>query len=134
MALIAPIVINDGAATPVAHTFNPVSVNPAQYREALANVPTVGQGMIGIKIGASNGAVQRVTLTLALPALEVPAGGTTAGYVAAPKAAYTNTVKAEFILPIRGTAAQRKDLRVLLLNLLANAQVIDAVDNMNVPY
>lgn len=134
MSAIAPIVIADGQATPVNHTFNPVVSAPeAFYRESIANLPLVGQGTVTLKMKA-DGALTRVTCVLALPALEVVTGQNSSGYSAGPKVAYSNTIKAEFILPTRGTAQQRKDLRVLLKNLLDNAQIIDVIENLNTPY
>lgn len=135
MSQIAPIVVADGKATPVNHTFGPVSVNPAQYRESITGLPLVGQGVAGLTFrSGSNATLQRVRVMLALPALETVTGQNASGYTAAPKVAYENSVIVDFILPVRGTADQRKDLRVLLSNLLKDAQVVDAVDNLNVPY
>ena len=135
MAQIADIVISDGAATPVAHIFTPVATSPkAIYREGISNLPLVGQGQAMIGGGVPGAALQRVKLTLALPALETATGANADGYTAAPKVAYTNTVQVEFLLPSRGTAQQRQDLRVMLSNMLLDTQVIDSVDNLNVPY
>lgn len=135
MAQIADIVISDGAATPVSHSFKPVATSPkAIYREGISNLPLVGQGQAMISGGVPGAALQRVKMTLALPALETATGANSDGYTAAPKVAYTNTVQVEFLLPSRGTPQQRKDLRVMLSNLLKDAQVIDSVDNLNLPY
>lgn len=135
MAQVANIVIADGATTPVNHTFYPVSTDPARYREALSSLPLVGQGIVEIvNKGGSDAALQRVRMKIALPALEQATGQNADGYTAAPKVAYTNTVMVEFLLPARGTVQQRKDLRVMLSNLLKDAQVIDTVDNLNIPY
>lgn len=136
MSQIAVISVADGQATPVTHTFNPVSSSPvAFYRESQAGLALVGQGACELSNrSGSNAALQRVRVKLALPALETVTGQNSAGYTAAPKVAYENTVMVDFILPIRGTAAQRKDLRVMLSNLLKDAQVIDLVDNLNIPY
>lgn len=137
MAQIAPIAIADGKTpTALTHTFQPVSTAPvAEYREAIASLPLIGQGMLTCENRSpSTAALQRVKLKLALPALEVVTGQNSAGYTGAPKVAYTNTVMVEFLLPVRGTVDQRKDLRVLLANALLNGQVVDLVDNLNVPY
>lgn len=135
MAQIANIVVNDGATTPVAHTFIPVQTAPqAIYREGITSLPIVGQGTIQLKGGVPGAALQRVKMTVALPALETATGSNSDGYTAAPKVAYTNTVQLEFLLPSRGTAQQRKDLRVMLSNALLNSQIVDAIDNLNLPY
>lgn len=136
MSAIAAIVINDGAATPVAHTFNPVASSPdALYRENISGLALTGQGTLKLAVvGDKGNGLNKVRLTIDLPALEVVTGQNSLGYSAAPKVAYSDKVNVDFILPSRATSQQRKDLRVLLINALANAQVIDAVENLNVPY
>lgn len=136
MTAIAAITINDGATTPVAHTFYPVSSTPdASYRENIAGLALVGQGTIKAAIKSDNGnGLNKVRLTIDLPALEVVTGSNSLGYSAAPKVAYSDKVNVDFILPSRGTGQQRKDLRILLTNLLANAQVIDMIENLNPSY
>lgn len=134
MAAISTIVINDGKATPVAHTFNPVQSAPdAVYREGLSSLPLIGQGVIDLRT-RTQGELNRVKVTLKLPVLETATGANAQGYTAAPKVAYHSTANVEFILPSRGTAEQRKDLRVMLANLLLNAQLVDNVDNLNIPF
>lgn len=137
MSAIANIVINDGQAAPVAHTFYPQASDPdAIFRESLAGIALVGNGSVKATAKLSQAAegMNRVRVVLALPALETVTAQNSAGYTAAPKVAYTNQVSVDFILPNRGTAQQRKDLRVLLSNLLANAQIVDMVENLNRPY
>jgi len=135
MSAIAPIVINDGAATPVAHTFNPVTSVPPFYRESQAGLALVGQGRITVTSSqeAGNG-MSKVRAVLELPALETVTAQNAQGYTAQPKVAYTHKVDATFFLPNRGTAQQRKDLRTLFSNLLSNAQIIDNIDNLAPPY
>lgn len=138
MAAIAPIVINDGQATPVAHTYNPVQTGDATYkRNGDSSVPVVGFESVVLTLKDANGsseAVSRAKATLRIPVLETPAGGTGTGYVAPPRVAYFMMATLEFILPNRSTAAQRKDLRVLSANLLANSQVIALLEGLERPY
>lgn len=137
MSQIAPIAVADATSpTPVTHTFNPVSSGPvALYRESLTAIPLVGQGIMElVNRSGSDAALQRVRVKMMLPALEQVTGQNAAGYTAAPKVAYTNSVIIDFLLPNRGTVQQRKDLRTMLKNSLDNAQVVDMIDNLNVPY
>jgi hypothetical protein len=136
MAQIANIVVADGATTPINHTFFPLATRPdAQYREAIASLPLVGQGVTElVNRSGPTATLQRVRVKLALPALEAVTGNNAEGYTAAPKVAYTNSAVIDLILPARGTVQQRKDLRVMLSNLLKDAQVIDLIDNLNTPY
>lgn len=139
MSAIAPIAIVDGAAVPVTHTFNPVqTVDPATYkRNGDTATPIVGQEqvLLSLKIGANTSeAVNRARVTLRIPVLETPDGGSSAGYVAPPKVAYFMQATVDVFLPNRCTAAQRKDLRVLVSNLLLNSQVVSLIDTMERPY
>ncbi len=137
MSAIANIVINDGQATPVAHTFTPITSSPdAVYHESGSSIPTIGENLITIskKIGQSADGLDKITMTLKLPVLETPSGGTPSGYTAPPAVAYFLQTQASFFLPKRSTPAQRKDLRVLLSNLLANTQVTDAIEKLETPY
>jgi hypothetical protein len=79
-------------------------------------------------------AVNRAKVTLRVPVLETPAGGTASGYVAPPKVAFFMQATVEILLPNRSTAVQRKDLRVMLSNLLKDAQVVSLVDTLEKPY
>lgn len=138
MAAIAAITINDGQATPVAHTFNPVETTPIPlYREnGAAGVPLAGQSDISISLRPGSGAegISKALVKLRLPVLETVSGSTVGGYTPSPRVAYFMDAKIELMLPSRSTSAQRKDLRVLVANLLANAQVVAVVDNLEKPY
>lgn len=136
MSAIANIVIQDGKATPATHTFYPImSGQESSWRENQASLPLVGQGTVVevLKLDNRNG-LNRVRLVLELPALETATGANSTGYTAAPKVAYSNRATVEMVLPSRGTSDQRKDLRVLLSNLLKDAVVIDTIDNLNTPF
>lgn len=139
MSAIAPITVVDGQGTPVSHTFNPVqSVDPATYsRNGDTSVPVVAQEkvLLSLKNGANTSeAVNRAKISLLVPVLETPSGGTPSGYVAPPKVAYFIPANIEFLLPNRSTAAQRKDVRVMMSNLLLNAQVVALIDTLERPY
>lgn len=136
MSAIANIAIQDGQATPVTHTFSPVQSDPsATYREAQSGLALIGQGLVSIEqLSKVSADLQKVRLTLSLPALETVTAQNSAGYTAAPKVAYTNRIVIDCFLPTRGTAAQRKDLRVLASNLLKDNQVIDMIENLARPY
>jgi hypothetical protein len=135
MAAIAPITINDGKATPVAHIFNPVSTVPATYREnGVSTVPVIGENEIILVPKKVSGTIHKTLVTLRVPVLEVQSGSSYAGYEAPPKVAYYLQANVEFLTPMRSTKDQRKDLRVLTANLLANAQVIALVEALETSY
>lgn len=138
MAAIAPIVIADGATTPVPHTFNPKQSSPiAGYRrDGVAGQAVVAQERISMKVTPAktiNG-VNRVMVQLVVPVSEVPSGGAATGYVAPPAIAHEMKVNVEFFLHQRSDNVGRRDLRVLLSNLLKDAQVVGIVDNLEAPY
>lgn len=135
MSAIAAITIADGKATPENHTFNPIESGVASmYRTGVSTLPLIGQEVIRVTQKKVNPQVQSVVVALDLPALETATGENSEGYTAAPKVAYVNRCTLTFMLPVRGTAAQRTDLRTLVKNLLANAQVVDAIDNLTPSY
>lgn len=138
MAAIAPISVLDGKATPVAHVYNPVRVDPATYRNnSDTSVPALAQESLVLSLSdatSSSDGVQRAKVSLAIPVLEVPNGGTGSGYVAPPKVAFILRYNGEYILPNRATGAQKKDLRVLSMNTCANAQVIAMIEVGEKPY
>jgi len=136
MAAIGNIAIVDGEPTPVTHTFIPVSsAGDPFYRESIAGLALIGQPTITLSLKQDRGTgLNKLRVVMALPALEVVTGNNAAGYSAAPKVGYVNKVNIDMILPSRGTAQQRKDLRLLVSNLLLNSQVIDAIENLNIPY
>lgn len=134
MSAIAPIVINDGQDTPVAHTFNPVKNGDLSvFRENSNGLPFVGEPQISLAV-TDSGDMNTVKIRLEYPYLEEVSGSTAGGYVAAPKMAFYTAGYLEFKLPKRSDSDKRKDTRVLLANLLTNALIIDAVDNLTRPY
>jgi len=135
MSAISAITIADGKATPVNHVYQPIESGMASlYRTQDSALPLIGQEVLKVSQKTLNANVKSVTVELVLPALETATGNNSSGYTAAPKVAYTNRVVMTFMLPDRGTAAQRTDLRTLAKNALANAQVIDAIDNLTPSY
>lgn len=139
MAAIAPIAIQDGQATPVTHTFAPIATVPATYnRNNVAGVPTVGEEQIMLSIARKSSgnadAVNKARITIKVPVLETVAGGTVAGYEAPPRVAYYIQLNVEAMLPSRSTEAQRKDVRVMLKNLLLDTQVVNLIDKLESPY
>lgn len=135
MSSIATITIADGKATPENHVYQPItSGNDSLYRTQVSTLPLIGQELITAKMKKVNPNVSSVVVGIELPALETATDANSSGYTAAPKVAYTNRVTVTFMLPNRGTAAQRTDLRTLIKNLLSNAQIVDLVDNLTPGY
>lgn len=137
MAQIATITVNDGQGTPVAHAFNPIMSVPPTYRRngvsgqsAIANERLLLQSVLSKTVNGVN----RVQMELVIPVVETPAGGSALGYVAPPAIAHEMRVKVEFFFHQRSEKSGRKDLRTLLMNLLANLQVVSLIDDLEQPF
>lgn len=134
MSQIADISIADGKATPVTHVFKPVQSGlESKYKR----VGVAGQSAAAVetivataKLASTANGVNKIELDLAIPVSEVVSGSSGQGYTPAPAIAHIPRAKVTFFVHQRSTADERKDLRILLSNLLKDAQVIDLVDNL----
>lgn len=132
MSAIANITIADGAATPVSHAFVPVqtSPNPIWQDSDAAKAYKAAQYRLSAVRKATDATkgLTRVRLTLVLPTMG------TGVALPASEVDYSHQATVEFIMPNRGLKQERKDMRVLLLNALADAQVVDMVDELHAAY
>ncbi len=137
MAQIANLTLADGK-TPTAenHVYNPKGVNPPMYkRDSVAGQPASAWEGISVKVKLAQGSSPNIIdLELQVPVMEQVTGGTSSGYVAPPRVAHVMKAKMSFYLDNRSETAGRKDLRVLAMNLLNNAQVISAIESFEQPY
>jgi len=137
MATVAAIVINDGATTPVAHTFSPSRVAPelVTYQDRSAGV-VAGFNIlsVGTRYADKKNGAQKVTVRMALPQLAVTAPTTTTGIQPVPVAAFECFANIEFVLPSPSSVQNRKDLITLVKNCLANAAIYSAVVDLDPPY
>lgn len=142
MPQAANIVINDGASTPVAHTFAPLGKDEKGvfWFEQVTPAPTnaLGAKRIGLSISRPQNGNRltgdaRATVSLYVPVLET-LGTNAAGIVPPPTLAYQCVDRGSFILPERSTSQERKDSRVLMKNLLDNPLVISLIDQLQPVY
>lgn len=143
MPQVAAITINDGAATPVAHTFSPLGKDAdgvfwwEQTTPAPAN--KLGAKRIGYKQTRELAAKSQLTAsskcsyTLWVPTLET-LGNNSAGITPPATVAYREVARVEFTLAERSVTQERKDTRVLAANLLAHAMAIANVDSLEPSY
>jgi hypothetical protein len=123
MSAIANIVAFDGQSTPVSHTFVAESVaregkdTIAIYKEAVVGVPDYAQGRITVKRTKLGSGVSRVSTRVELPVMEAVTGQNSAGYTAAPKVAYTDTVEVVGYFSERSLITGRRGTRQLALNV-----------------
>jgi hypothetical protein len=126
MAQAAPIVINDGKATPVATTFGPeeVAVGQASFVDRTPGV-SLGFRRLTVQFKPARGAskVNRGKYFVEMPVTQTVNGITSA--------AYTLRATVDVILPDQSTVAERNDLFAFLQNGLSNALVRGAVRDLD---
>lgn len=139
MSAIATMTLNDGKATPVAHTFAPVNVDAAgvaKWADRSGGIalgyPVVTQML---KPPATNGARNyKLTAKIVLPTLELTSPSTATGIQPAPTKAYDLMFNCELVLPERCTLAERKDLAAYAKNFFASAGFVAAIENFEFVY
>lgn len=145
MPALAPVTINDGAATPVAHNFTPTNVNEgvATWHDRVSGIaigyPRIATSLKFPSTPKSNGAstsdrVIRANIKVVLPILEVTSPSTGTGIQPAPTKAYDLTFNGEFILPERSSTQNRKDIAALVRNYLATTVVASVVQDLESIY
>lgn len=143
MATLASITINDGQATPVAHTFVPLG--PVGQDATALLLDKTGGIAIGypklqyslraplnkVNAGLASKAdrVYRARIKIDLPTMESTSAATGTGIPPAPTVAYIHTVDCTFTLPERGTLAERKNLRAFIRNFLADTVAANLIEN-----
>mgnify|MGYP002062693700 CR=1 FL=1 len=124
---MAQLVLNDGAATPVAHTYSVVKAEGGvgYWAESIGSDlknPKLSVGLRKIKVnGTQSGVgvnqVYREALSLVLPITGIAAG------TGREELLRTLSAKVELNLPDTSTEAERDDLVALVISALTNATV-----------
>jgi hypothetical protein len=127
MSDIANITVYDGASTPVSHTLVGESVERlpdgtvvAKWKESLAGIPDYAQVRCTMTKRKLPSGVFRVTARTMVPVMESVSGQNSAGYTAAPKVAYVDTVESVGYYHERGTIAGRRLARQINVNIMGN--------------
>lgn len=124
-----PIVINNGAATPVAKSFSPERVAPeaSVFTERSTGI-SAGFPRLSIAYSPASAkrATNRVDLSLDLPVLQTVNGVSTVAYV--------GRFKGYFVVPDVMTAAERADLAALVANALDNTQIRAVIRDLDPLY
>lgn len=135
MAQIAPISLLDGKGTAETHVFNPKAVMPPVYKRDVSTQPAAAWESVAVKVKLAQGSSPNIIdLELQVPVMEQVTGGSSTGYVAPPRVAHVMKFKGSFFLDNRSDTSGRKDLRVLVSNLLKDPQVISAIEGFEQPY
>lgn len=126
MAAQANIVVFDGASTPVSHTLAPAGVTrekdtiTAVWREQNLALPVYAQVVVTMKLTRLKSGVYRTENKVEVPVMESISGQNAAGYTAAPKVAYVNTVVTTGLFHERSDANGRRLVRQMAVNIDGN--------------
>lgn len=126
MSAISDITVFDGASTPVSHTLKAVSVSrdgdsvKAEWREGLTSVPAYAQVRATMVLRRLKSGVWNSEARVVVPVMETVSGQNSAGYTAAPKVAYENTVVVSGFFHERSDIAGRRLARQLAVNIAGN--------------
>jgi hypothetical protein len=135
MPAVAAITLNDGQATPVAHTFSPSGPdkNGVHYFYDRSGGFPIGFPSISISlkepkiagpglVASNQNRVYRAQIQVVVPIMEVGASNSTStGIAPAPTKSYECVFRGEFILPERSSLACRKDALAYVKNILAHS-------------
>lgn len=137
MAAFANITINDGATTPVAHTFGPNTLVglKADYADRSGGI-SVGYPTISIlsSVPSKTSRLYKTRVKIVLPVLEVVNASTWSGITPAPTKAYDMVGIIEFFCPERSTLQNRKDIRAFIKNLMNDAVMTALVETQETIY
>lgn len=126
MSAISDITVFDGAPTPVSHILKAVSVTrekgkvTAEWRESTTGVPAYAQVRVSMLLEKLKSGVYKTEQRVVVPVMEAISGQNAAGYTAAPKVAYENTVVTTGWFHERSDIAGRRLARQLSVNLSGN--------------
>lgn len=122
------LVINDGQATPVAHTFTPNGAMLTPEKKVLAEwvdrspANKAGYWTLAEQHSPTNSnGIEKMRFVIDRPTVESVVGAAGTGYQAPPKRAYAGMVVVEVWSHERATPAELADLAALARNFTANA-------------
>jgi len=141
MPNLVNIVLADALATPVNHTFIPLGADDkgVQWLVDQAQSNAVGYWRISLQTTAplppkagesSDGRTFRVRVGLHEPVLETNGDSSMSGILPAPTVAYIPRAFTEYVIPERASLQNRKDLWKMAGNLIDNAQIQAAVEQL----
>lgn len=139
MPAFAPIVINDGQAVPVAHTFAARRLvdGIAKWQDVSSGIalgfPTI-TASVREPVKGSKIPTYRVEIDFWNPKMETVNASTYNGITPAPTKAYDCIGKLTLLLPERSTTNDRKDLRAYIANALAHADVKSLIEDLAMVY
>jgi hypothetical protein len=142
MAIIANIVVNDGASTPVERTLSPSGQAVQENGTKVMYLDKSAAG--GIAVGfpelhliamdvVGTKPVTRYKVKAVYPVLETISNNTASGYAPAPQRAYFLQYEGTWTMPKRSTLVDRETFQGLIANLYDNATVQSMLRNFDPP-
>jgi len=136
MTQFADVVINDGAATPVAHTFTArrIDAGVAKFQDIASGIavgfPTI---LVSLRepVKGSKIPMYKAVLKWIVPKMEVVNASTYNGITPAPTKAYDVTATMEILIPERSVTQDRKDLVAYITNTLGHATFKAIITDLN---
>jgi len=136
MPQLAPMTINDGQATPVAHTFYPVGIDANGVATLVDRFTGIAVGYPSITMALKynrNSRVYRATTRVMVPTLEV-IGNSSTGVTPPATKAYDCSAHTEYTIPERASLVERKNIRAYNANLQAHLTVQTLVESLESQY
>lgn len=136
------IVLADAQGTPVNHTFVPIGRDGKglYWFEDQSATNAIGYWKISVELvkpavaiakQSSEGRTIRCKIALHEPILETVSNNTVSGIAPAPTVSYVPRSFHEFVLPERASLQNRKDMRKMAANLLADTQVVSVIETLS---
>ncbi len=132
MPAMANLLVKDDSATPIEFTLEPLTDSPDSiWRANLAGVPIDGQVQCTLQQTALKNGGYKMSLKLEVPVQEtLGASGTSAGYVAPPKVAYTTVCIFSMFSDRRSTTQDRANALKMALGVLQGASATTATGTL----
>lgn len=133
MGAMTNLLLKDDATSPVEFTFIPVSDTPNPlWRTSVAGVPFEGQMRLNVTEERVKSGDYKFTLKFEVPVMEtLGASGTSAGYVAPPKVAYTNTIIVTMFASARSTRQDRANLLKIAAGAVAGGTSVTSTGTLD---
>jgi len=127
MSAMAGITVYDGAATPVLHTLNPIEVSRptkdkvmALWRESPTNVPLNACISCEMSLERLPNGIYKAYQRVNVPVMESVSGQNAAGYTAAPKVAFVDSIVTIGYFSDRSTVEKHRLARQISTNIQGN--------------
>lgn len=141
MGAVTNLVINDGLATPVVHTFVPLGQDTqgVWWFEDQSPTTTIAYKRISLSLTrpatakpgeSSKDRVNRVRIRIYDPVADNITNSTVSGVLPAPQLAYVVQADCTFMIPERSTVQNREDIRVYMSQVLTLANVVEMIEQL----